>query len=244
MPDRRQPDPQFSVKLTQAQRKVVAEITPEIARRLKINDRGQRPVPLSLEELRAVKEKARDALRQGGTGRARVPLRGVFLACGEALDQHLGAAALPEQGVREWFLAELQAVAGRFRWQYAAPNRQQQVAQIAYRIWQEEGRPEGREDEHWWRAEKEFHADKPIRGASLDGPDKGQGGPLLSPWQAVVHAKTDGADPGSAADKLAEGGFPLTPGEAVAIDAAADASSGGYSAAFRTGIARAVGLER
>jgi hypothetical protein len=41
-----------------------------------------------------------------------------------------------------------------------------------------------------------------------------------------------------------EAGFPVTPGEAGAIDAAADASSAGYSAAFRTGMAQAVGLER
>jgi hypothetical protein len=41
-----------------------------------------------------------------------------------------------------------------------------------------------------------------------------------------------------------EAGFPVTPGEAGAIEAAADASSGGYSTTFRTGMAQAVGLER
>jgi hypothetical protein len=41
-----------------------------------------------------------------------------------------------------------------------------------------------------------------------------------------------------------EAGFPVTPGEAGAIEAAADVSSEGYSAAFRTGMAKAVGLER
>jgi hypothetical protein len=244
MPNRRQPEPQLSVKLTQAQRKVVAEMVPELARRLKLSDRGQRAVPLSLDELRAVKEKARGALRQGGTGRGRVPLRYVFLACGQALDEHLGAAALPEEAMREWFLAELRAVAGRYQWQFIAPDRQTQVAQIAFRIWQEEGCPQGRQEEHWWRAEKEFHDDKPIRGAIPDGPEKRQDSQLLSPWQAVVHAKTGGADLASSVVKLTEAGFPVTPGEAGAIEAAADGSAAGGSAAFRADIARAVGLER
>jgi hypothetical protein len=232
------------VKLTQAQRKAVAELVPQLARRLKPGDAGQRAVPLSLDELRAVKEKARGALRQAGTGRGRIPLRFVFQACGQALDQHLGAAALPEEAVREWFLAELRAVASRYRWQFVAPDRQQPVEQIAYRIWEEEGCPEGRHDEHWWRAVKEFHADKPIRGATLDGPEKGQGGELLSPWQAVVHARTGGADAASSVVELAEADFPVTPGEAGAIDAAADASSAGYCAALRADIVQAVGLER
>jgi hypothetical protein len=230
------------VKLTQAQRKVVAEVAPELAERLKLDDRNQRAIPLTLAELRTVKEKARSALRQAGAGRGRIPLRNVFQGCGQALEQHLGTAALPEEGLREWFLAELRAVASRYRWQYLAPDGQQQVEQIAYRLWQEEGCPHGRHEEHWRHAEKEFHADKPIRGAIFDGPETGQEGQLLSPLQAVVHAQTGVVVTVSAMVK--EAGFPVTPGEAGAIDAAADASSEGYSAAFRTGMAQAVGLER
>jgi hypothetical protein len=75
MPRRRPPEPPFSVKLTQAQRKAVAEIAPELAERLKPDDRGQRAIPLTLAELKAVTEKARRALRQAGTGRGRIPLR-------------------------------------------------------------------------------------------------------------------------------------------------------------------------
>jgi hypothetical protein len=198
MPRSRQPEGHLPVKLTQAQRKAVAGIAPELVKRLKPDERGQRAIPLTLAELRTVKEKARGALRQAGTGRGRVPLWHVFQACGQALDQHLGTAALPEEGLREWFLAELRVVAGRYRWQYVAPDRQQQVAQIAYRIWQEEGRPRGREEEHWWRAEKAFHADKPIRGAVVDDPEAGQAGQLLSPLQAVAHARTGAIHPVSA----------------------------------------------
>jgi hypothetical protein len=239
---RRQPEPPFQVKLTQAQRKAVAEIAPELARRLKLGDRGQRAIPFTLDQLRAAKEKARGALRQAGTGRGRIPLRYAFQACGQALDQHLGAAALPEEGMREWFLAELRAIASHYRWQYVAPDRQPQVERIAYRLWQEDGCPQGRQEDHWWRAEKEFHADKPIRGAVWDDPVKGQGSQLLSPWQAVVQAKTGEVNSTSSLAKLAEAGCPVTAGEAGAIEAAADASPEGHNAAFRAGIAQVVGL--
>jgi hypothetical protein len=244
MPRRRQREAPFPVKLSQAQRKAVAEIAPEFAKRLKLNDRGQRAIPFTLAELQTVKEQARSALRQAGTGRSRIPLRYVFQACGQALDQHVGTAALPQEGMREWFLAELRAIAGRYQWQYVAPDRQPQVEQIAYRLWQEEGCPHGRHEDHWRQAEKQFHADKPIRGAVVDDPEKGPVGLVLSPWQAVVHAKTGVVSPAPSLVKLAEAGLPVTPGEAGAIDAAADASSEGYSATLRAGIAKAVGLER
>jgi hypothetical protein len=242
MPRKPQPEQHFPVKLTQAQRRVVVEIAPRLARRLKLDDRGQRTIEFTLADLQTVKEKARSALRQAGTGRSRIPLRCVFQACGQAHDQHLGTAGLPEEGMREWFLAELRAIASRYQWQYLAPERQAQVERIAYRLWQAEGCLHGRHEAHWWQAEKEFHADKPIRGKLGGDLTKKSGGQLLTPWQAVVHAQTGAVVTVSAMVKEAD--FPLTPGEAGAIDAAADASSEGYSAAFRTSIAKAVGLER
>jgi hypothetical protein len=219
----------------------VAEIAPELARRLKLKEKPQRAIPLTLAELKAVKEKARGALQQTGTGRRRIPLEHVFQACAQALDQHLGAAALREEGGMDWFLGELRAVADRYRWQYVAPDRQQHVEQIAYRIWQEEGCPPGRHEDHWRRAEKEFLADKPIRGAPRDDTDAGRVGPLLSPLQAVVHARTVAVH---AVPAIVEGaGFPVTPGEAGVIEAAADGALAGHDPALRAGIARAVGLE-
>jgi hypothetical protein len=244
MPRSRQPEPRFSVKLTQAQRKVVAEAVPALARRLKLDERGQRAVPLTLAELRAAKEHARRAMRQVGTKRGRIPLRYLFQACGQALDQHPGGTALAEDGVAEWFLAELRAVAGGYRWQYVAADRGPQVEQIAHRLWQEEGCPHGRHDEHWRQAEREFHTDKPIRGAVVDGSGPGQDGQLLSPWQVVVHARTGVVSPATATAQLADAGLPVTPGEAGAIEAAADAAPAGYSVALRAGMAQAVGLER
>jgi hypothetical protein len=238
MPGNPNPEPQVPVKLTQPQRRVVAQIAPGLADRLKLGEKPQRTIPLTLAELKAVKEKARGALRQAGTGRSRVPLRYVFQACGQALDQHLGTAALQEEGSMDWFLAELRAVAGRYQWQYVAPDRQRQVEQIAHRLWQEEGCPHGRQEDHWRQAEKEFHADKPIRGAVVDDPKEGQ---LLSPLQAVVHAQTGVVYPVSAL--VTESGFPVTPGEARAIEAAADAALEGHSPGLRAGLAKAVGLE-
>jgi hypothetical protein len=238
MPGNPNPELPVPVKLTQPQRKAVAQIAPGLADRLKLGEKPQRTIPFTLAELQTVKEKARGALRQGGTGRSRVPLRYIFQACGQALDQHPGAAALPEGGVMEWFLAELRSVAGRYRWQYVAPDRQRQVEQIAHRLWQEEGCPHGRQEDHWRRAEKEFHADKPIRGAVVGDPKEGQ---LLSPLQAVVHAQTGVVYPVSAV--VQESGFPVSPGEVRAIEAAADTAPEGHSPGLRAGLARAVGLE-
>jgi len=67
----------LTVRLTQAQRKVIAEIAPELAARLKLDDKSQRTVPFTLAELRALKEKAGRAIRQASTGVVRNSLRHV-----------------------------------------------------------------------------------------------------------------------------------------------------------------------
>jgi hypothetical protein len=48
-------------------------------------------------------------------------------------------------------------------------------------------------------------------------------GQLVNPWQAVIHARTGVVYTAPCLDKLAEVGFPVTPGQAGAIEAAADA---------------------
>jgi hypothetical protein len=244
MPRRHQPEPPVPVKLSQAQRKAVAEVAPDLADRLKLDERNQRTIRFTLDELRTVKEKAGSALRQAGPGRKGKSLRLVFASTAQALEGHTGRAAQPAGASPEWFLAEVRAIAGRYRWQYVAPDRQAQVEQIAYRLWQAEGCSHGRHEDHWRQAEQEFHADKPIRGTILDAPHQGQAGQLLSPLQAVVHTKTGVVYPVSSPAQLAEAGFPVTAGELAAIEAAADATPGGYDVALRAGIAKAVGLER
>ena len=73
------PDPQqhISVRLTQAQRKVVAEIAPELADRLKLDERNQRTIRFTVAELKAIKEKAGKAIRHASTGMVHNSLRHV-----------------------------------------------------------------------------------------------------------------------------------------------------------------------
>jgi hypothetical protein len=39
-----------------------------------------------------------------------------------------------------------------------ASEKQDRIAQLAYAIWQAEGQPDGRHEEHWHRAEREVEA--------------------------------------------------------------------------------------
>jgi hypothetical protein len=52
MPASPNPDRDFPVKLTQAQRRVIAEIIPVFAGRLKLCERNQRTIPFTLAELK------------------------------------------------------------------------------------------------------------------------------------------------------------------------------------------------
>jgi hypothetical protein len=45
------PEQRFPVRLTQAQRKVVADIAPELAGRLKLTERNQRTIRLTLADV-------------------------------------------------------------------------------------------------------------------------------------------------------------------------------------------------
>src|SRR5262245_9037788 len=86
---------QFPVKLTQAQRKVVAEIAPELAERLKLGERNQRTIPFTLTELKAIKAKAGAAVRKATTGMVRQSLRHVTDLTAQALDRSRVVCAIP-----------------------------------------------------------------------------------------------------------------------------------------------------
>ena len=92
MPDSQQHVP---ARLTQAQRKVVAEIAPELADRLKLDERNQRTIEFSLAELKAIKEKAAKAIRHASTGMVRKSLRHVTDLAAQALDRSRGLGAIP-----------------------------------------------------------------------------------------------------------------------------------------------------
>ena len=85
----------FPVRLTQAQRKAVAEIAPELAERLKLDERNQRTIRFTLGELQAVKEKAGNALRHDSKGMVRNSLRHVTDLAAQALDRSRGLGAIP-----------------------------------------------------------------------------------------------------------------------------------------------------
>ena len=47
-------------------------------------------------------------------------------------------------------------------------NRQQAISDLAYGMWEAEGCPEGRQDEHWSRAEQEFDQSADIPAGTTD----------------------------------------------------------------------------
>src|SRR5438874_11279906 len=80
----------FPVRLTQAQRKVVAEIAPELADRLKLDESNQRTIELTLAELKAMRAKAGRAMRQASSGMVRNSLRHVTDLAAQTLDRSRG----------------------------------------------------------------------------------------------------------------------------------------------------------
>jgi hypothetical protein len=85
----------FPVKLTQAQRKVVAEIVPELVERLKLDEKAERTIPLSLAELKIIQKKAAAGVRQASTGVVRDSLRHITDLTAQALDRFQGIGAIP-----------------------------------------------------------------------------------------------------------------------------------------------------
>jgi hypothetical protein len=69
------PGPQIPVKLSEAQRKTLAELLPELAGRLKIDERGQKTISFAPAELKAVVAKATTGIREAGSGVKRNSLR-------------------------------------------------------------------------------------------------------------------------------------------------------------------------
>jgi hypothetical protein len=85
----------------------VTEVAPELADRLKLNERNQRTIPFTLAELRAVKEKAGKAIREAGTGMVRNSLRHVTDLMAQALDRSRGLGAIPAAARVSQFRATL-----------------------------------------------------------------------------------------------------------------------------------------
>jgi hypothetical protein len=76
------------VRLTQAQRRVIAQIIPGLADRLKLDERNQRAIQFTLAELRAVQEKVGGAVRHAITGWEENSLRHVLDAATHVIEHH------------------------------------------------------------------------------------------------------------------------------------------------------------
>ncbi len=95
MPRSQEPERTYPVKLTQAQRKVVAEVVPELAERLKLDEPDQRTIEFTVAELKIIQKKATAGVRHASTGMKRNSLRHVTDLTFQALDQSQGIGAIP-----------------------------------------------------------------------------------------------------------------------------------------------------
>jgi hypothetical protein len=87
MPRIRKPKPCFPIKLTIAQRKLVAEVAPAFAGRLKLDEPNQRIINFTEAELKRLKTTVEKAIQKSSTGYERRPLRLVLQATDQAIRQ-------------------------------------------------------------------------------------------------------------------------------------------------------------
>ncbi len=95
MPGETQLEPRFPVRLTRAQRAVVAELAPELADRLRLSEADQRAIPLTAAELQAIHSRAVEEIPHAATGMKRNSLRHVADLTARALDRSQGIGAIP-----------------------------------------------------------------------------------------------------------------------------------------------------
>jgi hypothetical protein len=84
----------YPVKLTPAQRAIVAEIMPGLADRLRLGETSQRTIAFTRAELELIRKKASGRVRRGGTGMVRNSLRHVVDLTAQALGRSCGIGAI------------------------------------------------------------------------------------------------------------------------------------------------------
>jgi hypothetical protein len=92
------PEPHFPVRLTQAQRKVVAEIIPLLADRLKPEEQNRQTIQFTLAELKAIRWLAKNEARHAETGMRRDTLWHVTDLTAQALDRSRDRGDAPGPG--------------------------------------------------------------------------------------------------------------------------------------------------
>ena len=85
----------FPVRLTLAQRRVVAEVFPKYSERLRLDEPDQRMVSLTLDELKEICKEVAPAIRQADSGRKRTSLRHVLDITETAIEHFQGIGVIP-----------------------------------------------------------------------------------------------------------------------------------------------------
>jgi hypothetical protein len=95
MSEQKEHDRQFPVRLTLAQRIVVAEVFPKFSERLRLDEPNQRMVALTLDELKVICRKVAPAIRQADSGMKRTSLRHVLDITERAIEHFQGIGVIP-----------------------------------------------------------------------------------------------------------------------------------------------------
>ena len=88
-------DDEIYILLTQAQRIVTAELLPMISDRLKLEEKNQRKILFTSEELKSIQQKAAAARSTAENGMKRHSLRHVVDAIAKALEDSEGIGSIP-----------------------------------------------------------------------------------------------------------------------------------------------------
>lgn len=83
------------ILLTHAQRKVVAEVLPKFADRLKLDEKNPRTISFTAKELESIRQKAEAARSNANTGMMRNSLRHVVDAVTKSLEDSEGIGSIP-----------------------------------------------------------------------------------------------------------------------------------------------------
>ena len=97
MSEMKSQEARFPVRLTEAQRKVVAEILPKFSDRLRLNEPAMRPVDLSLTEMKSIHDVVRAAIARQQSGMKRNSLRHAAAFLQEAMESFQGIGAIPSK---------------------------------------------------------------------------------------------------------------------------------------------------
>jgi len=95
MSDNQKHDQQFPVRLTLAQRKVVAEDFSQFSERLRLDEPNERLVSFTLDEMRAIHLKARLGIQLADSGMKRNSLRHVVYVTERAIEHFQGIGKIP-----------------------------------------------------------------------------------------------------------------------------------------------------